>query len=152
RADPEKRGRPRRLDHAGAYHSESSARASALAGMFRIPAGPTVSHLESAGCRAGLAARTAQLRRPPSLYRIWKQCDRIAGSSTGGKKEKGGSSFSKRFRPSSRRGAGMKTPAGFRYASTYAGIRKVAKDDLALIVSDTPAVAAAVFTKNRVVA
>jgi glutamate N-acetyltransferase/amino-acid N-acetyltransferase len=43
-------------------------------------------------------------------------------------------------------------PLGFRYAATYAGIRKVAKDDLALIVSDTPASAAAVFTKNRVVA
>ena len=46
----------------------------------------------------------------------------------------------------------MSLPAGFRYAATYAGIRKVAKDDLALIVSDTPASAAAVFTKNLVVA
>jgi glutamate N-acetyltransferase / amino-acid N-acetyltransferase len=43
-------------------------------------------------------------------------------------------------------------PQGFRYAAVYAGLRKVAKDDLALIVSDTPAVAAAVFTQNRVVA
>ena len=49
-------------------------------------------------------------------------------------------------------GNGRKLPLGFRYATTYAGIRKVAKDDLALIVSDTPASAAAVFTKNRVVA
>jgi glutamate N-acetyltransferase / amino-acid N-acetyltransferase len=46
----------------------------------------------------------------------------------------------------------MKLPLGYRYASAYAGIRKVAKDDLALIVSDAPASAAAVFTKNRVVA
>jgi glutamate N-acetyltransferase/amino-acid N-acetyltransferase len=46
----------------------------------------------------------------------------------------------------------MNLPAGYRYAATYAGIRKVAKDDLALIVSDTPASAAAVFTKNRVAA
>lgn len=46
----------------------------------------------------------------------------------------------------------MSLPLGFRYAATYAGIRKVQKDDLALIVSDTPASAAAVFTKNRVVA
>lgn len=45
-----------------------------------------------------------------------------------------------------------KLPLGFRYAAAYAGIRKVAKDDLALIVSDAPASAAAVFTKNRVVA
>ena len=44
------------------------------------------------------------------------------------------------------------SPLGFRYASVYAGIRKIEKDDLALIVSDTPAVAAAVFTQNRVVA
>ena len=46
----------------------------------------------------------------------------------------------------------MNLPQGFRYAAAYAGLRKVAKDDLALIVSDTPAVAAAVFTQNRVVA
>jgi glutamate N-acetyltransferase / amino-acid N-acetyltransferase len=46
----------------------------------------------------------------------------------------------------------MILPTGFRYAAAYAGIRKVAKDDLALIVSDTPAAAAAVFTQNRVVA
>ncbi len=46
----------------------------------------------------------------------------------------------------------MNMPKGFRYASVYAGIRKVVKDDLALIVSDTPASAAAVFTRNRVVA
>ena len=44
----------------------------------------------------------------------------------------------------------MKLPAGYRYSSTYAGIRKVKKDDLALIVSDPPASAAAVFTQNRV--
>jgi glutamate N-acetyltransferase / amino-acid N-acetyltransferase len=43
-------------------------------------------------------------------------------------------------------------PLGYRYAATYAGIRKVAKNDLALIVSDAPATAAAVFTQNRVAA
>jgi len=46
----------------------------------------------------------------------------------------------------------MTLPLGYRYASIYAGIRKVPKDDVALIVSDTLASAAAVFTKNRVVA
>lgn len=46
----------------------------------------------------------------------------------------------------------MKIPAGFRFGATYAGIRKIAKNDLALIVSDRPAVAAAVFTRNLVVA
>lgn len=46
----------------------------------------------------------------------------------------------------------MQLPSGFRYSSTYAGIRKVKKDDLALIVSDTPAAAAGVFTQNRVAA
>lgn len=44
----------------------------------------------------------------------------------------------------------MKLPLGFRYSATYAGIRKVHKDDLALIVPDSPAAAAAVFTQNRV--
>jgi len=41
-------------------------------------------------------------------------------------------------------------PLGYRYASTYAGIRKAKKDDLSLIVSDTPASSAAVFTTNLV--
>jgi glutamate N-acetyltransferase/amino-acid N-acetyltransferase len=41
-------------------------------------------------------------------------------------------------------------PLGFQYAATYARIRKVAKDDVAIIVSDRPAAAAAVFTANLV--
>jgi glutamate N-acetyltransferase / amino-acid N-acetyltransferase len=41
-------------------------------------------------------------------------------------------------------------PLGYRYSSVYAGIRKVEKDDLAMIVPDRPASAAAVFTQNRV--
>jgi glutamate N-acetyltransferase/amino-acid N-acetyltransferase len=43
-------------------------------------------------------------------------------------------------------------PLGYRYSSLYAKIRKTPKDDLALIVSDAPASAAAVFTTNRVAA
>lgn len=43
-------------------------------------------------------------------------------------------------------------PLGYRYAATYAGIRKVEKNDLALIVSEEPASAAAVFTTNLVAA
>lgn len=46
----------------------------------------------------------------------------------------------------------MNLPAGFRYSAIYAGIRKVKKNDLALIAADAPAAAAAVFTTNRVVA
>ncbi len=46
----------------------------------------------------------------------------------------------------------MNLPLGYRYATTYAGIRKVVKDDLALIVSGIPAAAAGVFTQNRVAA
>jgi glutamate N-acetyltransferase/amino-acid N-acetyltransferase len=44
----------------------------------------------------------------------------------------------------------MNLPSGYRYSSLYAGIRKQRKDDLALIVSNKPASAAAVFTENRV--
>lgn len=44
----------------------------------------------------------------------------------------------------------MKLPLGYRYAAVYAGVRKEQKDDLALIVSDNPAEAAAVFTRNVV--
>jgi glutamate N-acetyltransferase / amino-acid N-acetyltransferase len=39
---------------------------------------------------------------------------------------------------------------GYSYASTYAGIRAVERDDLALIVTGLAANAAAVFTQNRV--
>jgi glutamate N-acetyltransferase/amino-acid N-acetyltransferase len=46
----------------------------------------------------------------------------------------------------------LNLPLGYRYSSVFAGIRKVEKDDLGLIVSDTPAAAAGVFTQNRVVA
>lgn len=41
-------------------------------------------------------------------------------------------------------------PSGFRYAATYAGIRSEERDDVALIVADRPAQAAAVFTTNLV--
>ncbi len=44
----------------------------------------------------------------------------------------------------------MKLPLGYRYAAGYAGIRKQEKADIALIVADPLAHAAAVFTTNRV--
>jgi len=44
----------------------------------------------------------------------------------------------------------LNLPLGYAYATTYAGIRSVEKDDLALIVSGLAANAAAVFTQNRV--
>lgn len=46
----------------------------------------------------------------------------------------------------------MNLPLGFRYSALYAGIRKVKKDDLSLIVSDVPASAAGVFTQNKAMA
>jgi glutamate N-acetyltransferase / amino-acid N-acetyltransferase len=44
----------------------------------------------------------------------------------------------------------LNLPLGFCYASTYAGIRKERRDDVALITADAPASAAAMFTTNRV--
>ncbi|HEY6392808.1 MAG TPA: bifunctional glutamate N-acetyltransferase/amino-acid acetyltransferase ArgJ [Bryobacteraceae bacterium] len=44
----------------------------------------------------------------------------------------------------------MILPSGYRYSAAYAGIRKVKRNDLALIVPDSPASAAAVFTQNKV--
>ncbi|MGH9720256.1 MAG: bifunctional ornithine acetyltransferase/N-acetylglutamate synthase, partial [Bryobacteraceae bacterium] len=44
----------------------------------------------------------------------------------------------------------MNLPLGYKYATTYAGIRKDKRDDLALIVSAVPAAAAVAFTQNRV--
>ena len=43
-------------------------------------------------------------------------------------------------------------PRGFRAAGVSAGIKKSGKKDVALIVSDRPAAAAAVFTQNRMAA
>jgi len=44
----------------------------------------------------------------------------------------------------------LNLPLGYQYSALYAGIRKVEKDDLALIFSSRAAWAAAVFTQNRV--
>jgi glutamate N-acetyltransferase/amino-acid N-acetyltransferase len=44
----------------------------------------------------------------------------------------------------------LKLPLGYKFAATYAGIRKEHRDDLGLIVSNEPASAAAVFTTNLV--
>jgi len=43
-------------------------------------------------------------------------------------------------------------PAGYRFAGMASGIKKSGKLDLALIVSDSPATCAGVFTQNRVIA
>jgi glutamate N-acetyltransferase/amino-acid N-acetyltransferase len=44
----------------------------------------------------------------------------------------------------------LRFPLGYRFAATYAGIRRDNREDLGLIVTDQPASAAAVFTTNRV--
>ena len=44
----------------------------------------------------------------------------------------------------------LELPEGYRFAAGYAGIRKQRADDLALMVSDRPASAAGVFTRNFV--
>ncbi len=44
----------------------------------------------------------------------------------------------------------LRLPKGFRFAAGYAGIRKFRAADLALMVSDTPASAGGVFTRNAV--
>ncbi|RRQ19237.1 bifunctional ornithine acetyltransferase/N-acetylglutamate synthase, partial [Corynebacterium bovis] len=47
----------------------------------------------------------------------------------------------------------MTAPAGFRAASTTAGIKPSGAADMALVVNDGPEfTAAAVFTRNRIVA
>ncbi|MBI1910151.1 MAG: bifunctional glutamate N-acetyltransferase/amino-acid acetyltransferase ArgJ [Deltaproteobacteria bacterium] len=46
----------------------------------------------------------------------------------------------------------MRLPRGFSFAGLSAGIKEDGKKDLALIVSEVPATATAVFTRNRVVA
>jgi glutamate N-acetyltransferase/amino-acid N-acetyltransferase len=48
--------------------------------------------------------------------------------------------------------SGVTTPRGFRAAGIAAGIKATKALDLALLVSDTEASAAAVFTTNRAVA
>src|SRR5262249_36153119 len=77
---------------------------------------------------------------------------RIAGGSIGGQEKNAGSGVSERIFLHGRRGARMTLPGGFRYATAFVGIRHIVKDDVALIVSDPVAAAAAVFTRNRVTA
>src|SRR5579863_7535137 len=43
-------------------------------------------------------------------------------------------------------------PRGFRFGATRAGLKASGRTDLALIVADAPASAAAAFTSNRVIA
>ena len=47
-------------------------------------------------------------------------------------------------------GGGVCAPLGFRAGATAAGIKYKGRDDLALLVSDAPCVAAGVFTRNAV--
>lgn len=51
-------------------------------------------------------------------------------------------------RPSAAQLTSSDLPQGFRWAAGAAGIRYAGRDDLALLVSDAPASAAAVFTRN----
>jgi len=47
----------------------------------------------------------------------------------------------------------MKIPQGFQFAGIHCGIKKASStEDISLVVADTPCVAAAVYTKNQVVA
>ena len=47
----------------------------------------------------------------------------------------------------------MKIPNGFRFAGVHSGIKKASNtEDISLVVADEPCVAAAVYTKNQVVA
>lgn len=46
----------------------------------------------------------------------------------------------------------IQLPAGFRFAGVTCGIKKSGKSDLALIVTDSPATGAGVYTQNQVVA
>ena len=105
---------------------------------------------------AKLAPGALRAVRPEAVRRLrGRRIHRIAGGSIGRKEENAGGGVLERISLWRRTRCWMSQdnlPLGFRYAATYAGIRKVAKDDLALIVSDTPAAAAAVFTQNRVVA
>ncbi len=48
--------------------------------------------------------------------------------------------------------SGYLIPLGFRFSAVKAGLKKSGRTDFALIVADTPASAAAVFTANRVTA
>ena len=48
-----------------------------------------------------------------------------------------------------RRDGGVTSPRGFRAAGLHCGIKASGKHDLALVVSDRPAAAAAVFTTNQ---
>ena len=156
-ADPEKRRRRDRLDLAGVENLQSIARVSAVAGRIQFFSRPNVSHLEGARCdgrshrrsRADDCAEEAPADRVRRRDSSW-----TARSSSGRPQANVRRSILERAAFERQRNAGgesgVKLPLGYRYSAVYAGIRKVKKDDLALIVSDAPASGAAVFTQNRV--
>ena len=149
RADSQERRRPHRLAASGERDPQPGARVRAVAGR--------VTALRGQRCTSGKAAQRRCSKLPPGALRAVdrqivcrvrrRAIDRIAGSSVGRERNGCGAAFLNGLTLETDEVLAMSLPLGFRYAATYAGIRKVAKDDLALIVSDTPAAAAAVFTR-----
>ena len=138
---------------AGAGNFESGSRISALAGMLRI-------FERAAVCTSGGGAMADRQLAPGRMQREENACSPDAAEGRiellevqlEGKKRMAASAFLNGFSIEADEVLAMNLPLGFRYSAIFAGIRKVIKDDLALIVSDTRATAAAVFTQNRVVA
>ena len=158
RADPEKGRRRDRLELAGGENLQSIARVSAVAGRLQLLSRADVSHLEIARRRAKRCSGEPG-RMSPMKKRLLIGCGErttleLIEVQVEGRKRMPAEAFLNGHHLKRRRNTGseggVKLPLGYRYSAVYAGIRKVKKDDLALIVPDVPASAAAVFTQNRV--
>ncbi len=89
-----------------------------------------------------------------TVCRLWKGYrSGIAGTANSRQETHDGRGFLERLQTARKREARrpeLNLPLGYRYAATYAGIRKQENADLGLIVPDGTAEAAAVFTRNVV--
>ena len=141
-----------------ASHSQSRARLAALARRIHHFPRPNPAHLEIA------RGRPADAPAGPAAGRISAVKPLVVSCGSGalelievqleGRKRISAADFANGQRLAENEDIGgvapLNLPLGYAYAATYAGIRQVEKDDLALIVTGLPANAAAVFTQNRV--
>ena len=158
-ADPAQGGRPHRLEADWPARSTIGSAVSCHGpGMYTRFRGQGSAGVESAVGReiAWSGPPGSTLGSRPALAGQLRRghCHRVAGGPDRGAPQGGADDFLNGQRPQSGetlgKGERVKLPLGYRFASTYAGIRKDKRDDLALIVSDVPASAAGLFTTNLV--
>src|SRR5271165_1511699 len=140
RAHPQEGGRPDRLDLARVENLQSIAWLPSVARRLQLLSRSDFSPLEIARCERrpiGRAGADDRAKEAP-FHRVWRSYGaRAQRGSSGRPQTHVGRSLLERPAPERQRKTRsedrLKLPLGYRYSAVYAGIRKVQKDDLALI-------------------